>query len=136
MLRGQHGIRPGALHVHPLRLSEGNAEGKRRIPRIGVAREGARCASLNASCNISLLLGVSVHLIGLRPAGNSLDASGRLVMAGGQHCPPIGTGRKTLVSFECGEEDKLLRVEEFETCVYVAEMLTPAACKSRPKGQG
>ena len=59
--------------------------------------------------------------LGKGPGGNSWAAGQRgkrLVMTGGAHCPPIGTGRKTEIQFECGETDTLLRVEEFETCVY------------------
>lgn len=54
----------------------------------------------------------------------------RLVMKGGMHCPPIGTGRRVELLFHCATEDRLLAVEEFETCVYVAELATPAACST------
>jgi hypothetical protein len=59
--------------------------------------------------------------LGKGPRGNSWapgQRGKRLVMTGGAHCPPIGTGRKTEIQFECGDKDALLRVEEFETCVY------------------
>ena len=61
--------------------------------------------------------------LGKGPQGNSWapgQRGQRLVMAGGAHCPPIRTGRKTEIIFKCGEVDQLLRVEEFETCVYGA----------------
>ena len=52
----------------------------------------------------------------------------RLVMENGQWCQPVSRGRKTEIDFRCGLSDKLLSVEEFETCTYVVEFETPAAC--------
>jgi hypothetical protein len=46
----------------------------------------------------------------------------------GKYCAPINTGRSTEIHFKCGIKDQVLSVEEFETCVYKIEMLTPAAC--------
>ena len=58
----------------------------------------------------------------------------RLRMGGGTHCPPIRAGRSTELVFKCALEDRLLSMEEFETCAYVAEMATPAACSENEDG--
>uniref|UniRef100_A0A7S2WK79 Glucosidase 2 subunit beta n=1 Tax=Rhizochromulina marina TaxID=1034831 RepID=A0A7S2WK79_9STRA len=39
-----------------------------------------------------------------------------------------GPKRSLQVTFTCGAEDKILSVEEPETCVYAASFLSPAAC--------
>ena len=46
----------------------------------------------------------------------------------GAYCAPISKGRSTEIHFTCGLNDKILSVEEFETCVYKIEMESPAAC--------
>jgi hypothetical protein len=44
----------------------------------------------------------------------------RLVMRGGDHCAPIGAGRRVEILFFCAAEDRLLAVEEYETCTAAA----------------
>ena len=51
-----------------------------------------------------------------------------MVASQGTYCQPIKRGRSTEIHFACGIEDKILSVEEFETCNYKVEMLSPAAC--------
>jgi protein kinase C substrate 80K-H len=51
-----------------------------------------------------------------------------MVASQGAYCQPIRRGRSTEIHFTCGTKDKILSVEEFETCVYKLEMETPAAC--------
>ena len=41
---------------------------------------------------------------------------------------PVSRGRITHVEFGCGLIDKVVSVEEFETCTYIVEFTTPAAC--------
>ena len=43
-------------------------------------------------------------------------------------------GRSTEIVFVCSTIDRLLSVEEFETCAYVAELATPAACSTESEG--
>ena len=51
-----------------------------------------------------------------------------MVASQGTYCQPIKRGRSTEIHFACGIEDKILSVEEFETCNYKVEMESPAAC--------
>eukprot|EP01047_Picozoa_sp_COSAG01_P100877 COSAG01_NODE_30674_length_611_cov_1.646484_2_plen_95_part_01 len=44
----------------------------------------------------------------------------RLVMRGGDHCAPIRAGRRVEILFFCAAEDRLLAVEEYETCTAAA----------------
>jgi len=53
---------------------------------------------------------------------------------GGEGCN--GTPRSSRVTFECGEEDKLLAVEEPATCVYSARFSTPSACTTDAVREG
>ena len=57
------------------------------------------------------------------------EGGGRtMVFDGGEECD--GTPRKASVTFECGEEDKLLETTEPSTCVYSARFSTPSACST------
>ena len=57
------------------------------------------------------------------------EGGGRtMVFDGGEECE--GTPRKASVTFECGEEDKLLETTEPSTCVYSARFSTPSACST------
>lgn len=55
-----------------------------------------------------------------------------LVFSGGQPCGPVH--RATAVQFRCGVEEKVMRLEEVKTCMYLAEVQHPGAQKKRSPG--
>jgi len=66
-----------------------------------------------------------------RPADDGAPTDGHAFeMAFGDGEPCDGAPRKARVAFQCGEEDKLLRVEEPSVCEYAATFSTPSACST------
>ena len=61
-------------------------------------------------------------------AGDARERTMEMMFANGESCG--ATPRSARVSFTCGEEDKLLTVEEPSTCTYTATFRTPSACST------
>ena len=64
------------------------------------------------------------RVLGAPPPG---VVPGKMLFENGEKCWN-GPRRTMEVTFKCGAEDVVLGVSEPETCRYVAEMTTPAAC--------
>lgn len=53
----------------------------------------------------------------------------RLIMDDGEFCAPVHAPRRAEVLFECGAEQKIVKVQEAQVCVYNVVLRTPAACR-------
>jgi hypothetical protein len=78
-----------------------------------------------------------VHVLGelwAWESDNLRDSDGRLRLrvfshAGAPVCSEVGWARSAEVLLSCGPADVFIGVEELETCHYLLELETPAACE-------